>query len=348
LEIDSKLKLLENWWNFGPQDNPLLFIQVLKDDHEVLPDTDDLKKYWTDVDFIMKRVIKTIDNTNYYGVAMPYHYVDFSATAMPCSLGGEIEYVNKETVWSHPVFDKIEDVLTVNLSEENIAYYTLREATRRSAAIAMGHHFISGWALGGILDTIAGLYGTENLLMDMALNPGEVKKVIDHILSIWLNEFDSNMNMTETLGINGHCGWTGIWAPGRTFPIQEDFAYMISPDMFREFCLPSIVKMIEAMDYPFFHLDGVGMLGHLDVLLEIDKLKVVQWVPGAGKERLDQWYDVIRKILAAGKSCQVYAVPEEIEDLVANVGSRGLLVIVKNADNEQTQRLVDRYKQINK
>jgi hypothetical protein len=292
----------------------------------------------------MKRAIKTIDNTNYYGVAMPYHYVDFGASAMPCSLGGEIEYVNKDTVWSHPVFDKLGDILRVKLSEDNIAYYAQVEATRRSVAIARGHHFVSGWALGGILDTISGLYGTENLLMDLALSPESVKRVIDHLTDVWLDEFDNNMKMIELSGNTGHvCCWTGIWTPGTTFTIQEDFAYMISPDMFRQFCLPSIVKMIEAMEFPFFHLDGVGMLGHLDMLLEIDKLKVVQWQPGAGKERLDQWYDVIRKILAAGKSCQVFANPDEIDDLVLNVGSRGLLVIVNNADNAQAQSLVDQY-----
>jgi hypothetical protein len=344
MENKSKQKLLENWWDFGPQENPLLSIQVLKDDHHVLPDTDDLEKYWTDVDFIMDRVIKTIDNTNYYGVAMPYHYIDFSACAMPCSLGGRLEYVNRDTVWSHPVFDHLEDILNVKLSENNIAYRSQIETTRRSVLIAKDHHFVSPWALGGILDIISGLYPTEQLLMDLVLNPEKVKRVVDYLMGVWLDEFEYDTKLIETSGNYGHvCCWTGIWAPGTTFPIQEDFAYMISPDMFRGFCLPNIVKMIEAMDYPLFHLDGIGMLGHLDMLLEIDKLKAVQWQPGAGKERLDQWYDVIRKILAAGKSCQVFADPDEIEALAANAGTRGLLAIVKNADNTQAQRLVEKY-----
>ncbi|MFI4912386.1 MAG: hypothetical protein ACIAQZ_12030 [Sedimentisphaeraceae bacterium JB056] len=335
---------LENWWNFGPQSSPLLLASVLKDDHSPLPDTDDLKKYWTDVDFIIERNMRTIDATNYYGVAVPFHYIDFSASAMPCALGGEIEYVNKDTVWSHPVFDNIGDVLSVSLSEDNIAYYAQVEALRRSVKLAKGHHYVSNWSFGGLLDTISGLYGAEELLMDLVISPDKVKEAVDYLLKIWIDEFNKIAKMIEACGNSGHiCNWTGIWAPGTTFPIQEDFAYMISPDMFGEFCLPAVRKMVEAMDYPLFHLDGTGMLGHLDMLLGIDKLKAVQWQPGAGRERLDQWYDVIRKILDSGKSCQVFAEPDEIKPLVDNVGTRGLLAIVKNVNNEQMRELEEIY-----
>ena len=335
---------LTNWWNHGPQDNPLLLIRAANDNRSQLPDTEDLEQHWTDTDFIMDRAIKTIDGTNHYGIALPFHYIDFSASAMPCSLGGRIHYVSKDTVWSHPVFDHIEDILDVSLAEDNIAYHTQIETTRRSSAIAKDHHYVSPWALGGILDTIAGLYGTENLLTDLALRPDSVKTVVDYLTQLWLDEFKNNIGLIETSANTGHvCCWTGIWAPGSTFPIQEDFAYMISPDMFRDFCLPAIERMVDAMDYPLFHLDGTGMIPHLDMLLAIDKLRVIQWQPGAGKQRLDRWYDLIRRILAAGKSCQVFADPDEIEGLTRNVGTEGLLAIINNPDNKDADILLNSF-----
>lgn len=335
---------LENWWNFGEQDRPLLLIKALKEDCPQLPDTDDLEKHWTDVDFIMDRVIKTIDNTNHYGIAVPSHYVDFSASAMPCALGGRIEYVSKDTVWSHPVFNRIEDLLEISLSEDNIAYYAQIETMRRSSAVAKDHHYVSTMALAGILDIIAGLYGTENLLMDLALKPDSVKVVMNYLTQLWIDEFNKNVEIIETSGNFGHvCCWTGIWAPGSSFPMQEDFAYMISPDMFREFCLPCVERIVDAMDYPLFHLDGTGMVGHLDMLLGIDKLKAIQWQPGAGKQRLDQWYDLIKRILDSGKSCQVFAQPDEIEPLVKNVGTKGLLAIIYDASNKDAEMLLDSF-----
>ncbi len=332
-DLETVQNELNNWWHFGPQDKMLTSAKALKENHPPLPDTDDLKRYWTDVDFILQRTMQVIDHSDYYGVSVPFHYVDFSAVAMPCALGGRIEYVNKDTIWSHPVCSDLEEILELKLTEENVAYKAQIEAMRRSVKRAKNHHYVSPWSLGGILDTISGLYGAENLLMDLILRPDLVKKVVNYLTALWLEEFRHITELIGTSGNQGHvCGWVGIWAPGTTFPIQEDFAYMISPDMFKEFCLPSIRQMIEAMDYPLFHLDGQGMLPHLDMLLEIEELKAIQWQPGAGKERLDQWYPVIQKILAAGKSCQVFAEAAEIDDLERNVGHQGMLAILRNAN----------------
>jgi hypothetical protein len=92
--------------------------------------------------------------------------------------------------------------------------------------------------------------------------------------------------------------------------------------------------MMDAMEYPLYHLDGIGALPHLDMLLELPNLRAIQWVPGAGKERLAQWYDVIRKILGARKSVQVFAQVDEVDDLIANVGTRGLLISVSGSEEE--------------
>jgi len=97
------------------------------------------------------------------------------------------------------------------------------------------------------------------------------------------------------------------------------------------------------MDYPFFHVDGTGMIPHVDALLEIGGLKAIQWQPGAGHERLDQWYGLLRKILASGKALQVYARAEEVEALVRNVGANRLLVIVRDSPRDEVLRLAERY-----
>jgi hypothetical protein len=202
---------------------------------------------------------------------------------------------------------------------------------------------VGAYALGGITDILAGLYGTEAYLIDLIMKPAAVARAMEHVKRIWIACFDEIHAIIARTSNPGTIGWAGVWAPGTTFPLQEDFSYMISNEMFRRFCLPHIVDQVEAMAYPFYHLDGIGALCHLDTLLDIDKLKVIQWVPGAGKERVAQWYDLIRRILNAGKSIQVFAEPDEVDALVANVGTQGLLITVNGATADEAQRLAERY-----
>ncbi len=111
--------------------------------------------------------------------------------------------------------------------------------------------------------------------------------------------------------------------------------------MFREFLLPALHRIVEAMPYPMFHLDGTT--NHLEALLSIPELRAIQWVPGPGREELAPWYGLIRRIKEAGKSVEVFARPDEIDDLVANVGARGLLIGCSGLSKEEAERLVDRY-----
>jgi 5-methyltetrahydrofolate--homocysteine methyltransferase len=93
--------------------------------------------------------------------------------------------------------------------------------------------------------------------------------------------------------------------------------------------------MIDNMEYPFYHLDGTGQIPHLDTILQFEKLKVVQWQPGAGKEDLKQWYELIKKIIDNKKSVQLYSRVEEVKPLVEYLGSaKGVLCILTNATEE--------------
>ncbi len=334
---------LSNWWEFGDQKNPCILITLPPENNTLLPDTNDLDKWWRDTDFTIDRQMILMEQQRYFGQAVPFHYIDCSSSAMAGVLGARMQLVNKETMWAYPCFESVEEVIEMPLARDTFWYQQAKTLTERSVDLAYDHHFVSLFAMEGITDILAGLYGTENFLVDLISKPEQVKTAAELVKGYWIDlfkEFQAYLNRT---GNRGHIGWAGIWAPGSHFPLQEDFSYMISNEMFREFVLPHLLDMIDVMEYPLYHLDGIGAIPHLDTLLQIRKLKAIQWVPGAGKERLSQWYELIRKILAGGKSVQVFADVDEIDDLVAQVGARGLLVTVQNADAEQAQKIIDKY-----
>jgi hypothetical protein len=338
-EVENRLR---NWWAGGGQEHPLILATVQRA-NTVLPSTGDLNRHWLDQDFIMERKLREIEATEYHGVAVPYHYVDHGSSAMAGVLGCPLVFVDPETIWANPRFETLDQVLDCVLGTDAEVYAHITEITRRSTALARDHHFVAPFALEGMSDLMAALYGGENFMMDLMDRPEDVMRAMERLKSIWLKTFSEISRLIAKSGNPGGIGWVGIWAPGSTFPMQEDVSYSISAEMFRRFLIPHIRDQIAAMEYSFFHVDGMGMIPHLDALLEIRELKAIQWQPGAGHERLDKWYELLRKILAAGKSLQVYARAEEVEALVHNVGADRLLVIVRDATRDEIRRLTERY-----
>ena len=345
--MDSDLfDRLSNWWMSGDQDRPCIIMSRLADGPTQIPRTENLNTYWTDLDFRIRRRMDILENTINYGEAVLHHYIDFGASAMPGVLGAHMEQVNEETIWAHPVYKSIDEVLEAPFWDtwrDGLYYKMISELTRRSTALAFNHHFVTDFALGGTMDNLAALYGTENLLIDLIEQPEKVNRALSELKQVWIEAFTDMNAIIAEAGNRGGIGWAGIWAPGTTFPIQEDISYMLSPTMFREFCLPHIRDYVDAMGFPLYHLDGVGAIPHLDALLEIDALKVIQWVPGAGREDVAEWYELIAKILAAGKSCQVYARADEIPGLIDATGSRGLLISCLDADEAQADTVAQKY-----
>ena len=333
---------LRNWWDGGDQENPLILATVRREGLEV-PATDDLNRHWLDRDFIIERTMREIEATEYLGVAVPYHYVDHDSSAMAGVLGCPLVFVDRETIWANPRFQTLDQILEATPALHSAIYEHITEITRRSVALAAGHHFVAPFALEGMSDLMAALYGGENFMMDLVDRPGDVARAMGRLKKLWLQAFAEIQGLIAKSGNPGGIGWVGIWAPGSTFPLQEDVAYSLSAELFRTFLIPPIRDQIAAMDYPFFHVDGTGMIPHVDALLEIGGLKAIQWQPGAGHERLDQWYGLLRKILASGKALQVYARAEEVEALVRNVGANRLLVIVRDSPRDEVLRLAERY-----
>lgn len=265
---------LRNWWAGGAQKHPLILATTQRV-NPVIPATDDLNRHWLDRDFIIERKLREIEATEYHGVAVPYHYVDHGSSAMAGVLGCPLVFVDQETIWANPRFESLDQVLDCPLGTASPVYAHITEITRRSVARARDHHFVAPFAMEGMSDLMAALYGGENFMMDLVERPEDVARAMGRLKEIWLRTWTEIQGLIARSGNRGGIGWVGIWAPGSTFPLQEDVAYSISAEMFRKFLIPHIRDQIAAMDCPFFHVDGIGMIPHVDALLEIRELKAI-------------------------------------------------------------------------
>ena len=140
------------------------------------------------------------------------------------------------------------------------------------------------------MDTVASLRTTEGLLYDLVDHPEEVERLIWEVHRTWWEYYDA-LDAVIGPGCPGRRPWAPTWAPGRTYMLQCDFSYMIGPEMFERFVLPELTASCRRLEYAFYHLDGVGQLAHLDMLLGIPELHGIQWIPGDGKPGPEEWVE---------------------------------------------------------
>jgi hypothetical protein len=120
--------------------------------------------------------------------------------------------------------------------------------------------------------------------------------------------------------------------------------------MFKEFVLPRVREQCEYLDYSLYHVDGPQALRTIDPLLEIESLTALQFTPGPQVPQGGNpcWYDLYKKIKAAGKSVMaVWIEPEQIKPLLDAVGPEGMYLMINLVEErqiEETALILDQYR----
>jgi 5-methyltetrahydrofolate--homocysteine methyltransferase len=273
--------------------------------------------------------------THFYGDSFPWWWINCGPGILAGFLGANVNSVvdPSETVWFSPFQQK--DIQDINLEydADNIWWKRVKELTSAAVERYEGRLAVSHTDLGGNLDVLASLLGTEKLLFDLIDCPEEVERVAEQITNLWLRYYDELDALIRPPCCGTSC-WTPIWSSGKTYMLQCDFAYMISPAMFERFVLPDLIACCDHLDHGFYHLDGKGQIPHLDLLLSIPRLRGIQWIPGDGQPSPDQWLPVLKRIRDGGKLCQVFVSPEGARTIVEHLGGRGFLLVIEHSDRE--------------
>ena len=177
--------------------------------------------------------------------------------------------------------------------------------------------------LGGVADILSTFRPADLLPMDFYDEPEQIRRLLREITVAW-HEFYVDIASVIRGATPGFSDWSGIFCEDSVYILQCDYAYMIGPEMFREFILPGLTYDCENLGHSFYHLDGVGQLAHLDMLLGVERLDGIQWIPGDGKKPCEDWPEVYRSILDGGKLAQFGWRPlEAFEKLLNSLGSNG-------------------------
>jgi 5-methyltetrahydrofolate--homocysteine methyltransferase len=267
--------------------------------------------------------------TSYHADAFPTLWVNLGPGIMSGFMGARVHSVTEpsETVWFSAVPSVSVGDLDLTYDPQNLWWKRAREFTaamvqRWAGQLAVGHT-----DLGGNMDILAAFCSTEGLLLSLVDGPEQVERMVRRVTELWLRYYDELDALIHPTCRGTTC-WTPIWSSGRTYMLQCDFSYMISPAMFERFVLPDLTACCDHLDHGFYHLDGKGEIPHLDALLSIQRLRGIQWVPGEGQLPPEQWLPLLKRIRDGGKLCQVFVSPEGARTIVRNLGGRGFLLVI--------------------
>lgn len=329
----------EEWSLFwqGKQDHPMVWIEYRDADTESISERQHcLAEYSCQItpEQIVDIEEKYIRQTHFLGDAFPKFILNFGPGSSAAYFGCETGAAD-DTAWFEKIDKPIKEIAFE--IDTNNYWYQRKNAIIEVALKRWGGLVQIGYSdMGGNLDILASLRGTNELLMDICDHGDTIDKAVRDLTQAWI-EIHRDETIRIGQGCPGFTSWGPMWSQGTTYMLQSDFSYMISPDMFKRFVMPDLLTCCDYLENSFYHLDGKGQLPHLDMILSIEKLKGIQWIPGAGQSAPEEWLDVLKKILNAGKLCQVQVTPEGACKLKKTLSGKGFIFHI-NLSNEKLSK----------
>lgn len=264
---------------------------------------------------------------------LPCAHVDLGPGSLALLLGATPGF-SPDTVWFHPCMEtepEPEKLPPLRFDANNPWWRITEDLLRHCAELARGKYFVGCPDLIENLDVLSSLRGAQTLCLDMLERPEWVEQKVWEINNVWFEAYQRIYDIIKLEDDSSAFGAFCVWGPGKTAKLQCDSSAMISPAMFRRFVVPALTAQCDWLDQSLYHLDGTQAMGHLDALLEIESLDAIEWTPQSGIEdgSHPRWYDLYRRILAAGKSVQVVGVkPDEVMPLLDAIGTDGVYILL--------------------
>lgn len=296
---------------------------------------EELERYYMDETWILERKLEEMEKTYYGGDAFPCIFPYFGTGGHAKYLSSKVIY-QPNTIWIPPVIEEYGDFDFQFDAATNENFQKERRIIAFLAKEGQGKFFVSPPDNCGSLDALSQLRGDSNLLMDLYDQPEEVLAAVDHLVDI-LNRTNDYIFSAIRENNDGGCvhGWMNVWSPGPVMQLQCDASVMISPASFKEIVVPELVKSAAPLTHGIYHMDGREQLRHLDYILGIPQIHMIQWVQVAGQPTVENFIPELRKIQESGRGLVIQIKKEQLDHLLSQLSPRGLNLIVMDACSRQ-------------
>jgi hypothetical protein len=342
-DMDDVRERMTAFWNGGDIGRPAMHIRIPTD--EILEDLPvmDMPAEITSPNYTVKSFEWRVNSgqrcgvgSRYFGEQVPYTSPDLAPNCLALFLGCKgVE--GERTVWCEPFITNPDtDTPEFVFNDENFYWDFSRKLCLEYKRLGEGKFMQQFPDLIEGLDTLSALRGTQELLFDLIERPEWVHDCLTKISKVYFDYYDKYYEMIKD-ETGGSCFWA--WAPGRMAKFQCDFSAMISPDMFGEFMVPVLNDLCNNTDYSMYHWDGPDAIPHLDHLISIENLDMIQWTPGAGANAScdPEWWPLFHRAFEGGKKVLIGCrTIEQLQALKTEFGSKckGFLLEFGGATSE--------------
>jgi hypothetical protein len=295
---------------------------------------------WADPEAIVKRSRALFAASWFGGESFPGIWLNLGPSGHAGFFKGVRYHVNDDSVWFTPTVG--DDYGALQFDSASELFRLTMEMGRYYVQDSRGDYFVSVPDTAGNLDALAHLRGSEDLLMDMAMEHEGIPLALQELQQAWCRAMDAVHAMTcEVNDGGGMIYWLKCWAPGFLGQLQLDISVMISPDLYQQYGVPELEEQSRHLEYPLYHLDGAQQVRHLDHLLSVERIRAIQWTSVAGQQGPSYYMEALKRIQASGKSLLISVSDVcEVEPLLRNLSSKGLYLVLDAADQDQAETLV--------
>lgn len=329
----------ENWRRFwaGTLGRPILLAEPPKRGVEPVP-----KPPWgaafscDNYDALADQALRWAETHEFLGDAVPFYYPSLIIDLLPAFLGVEIVSVREPWGTDTHAIPCLGDLNSAEIRFRRDSIWwekwaRLTECIKRKCAGRL--IFGTAQPYYNNLDTLAALRGNVQLLTDLYDNPAGVHRAMRQVMNAYA---EVSAEVCRLLDIEKHGSVTGhgFYADGKAATPQCDFGFNIGKEHFDEFALPYLREELGHLDAVEYHLDGPGNITHLESICSLDKVKVIQWVPGAGDNPRKDWTSLFERIDALGQGLWLSAgSPEAAVALWQKYRGSGRMILNVHAED---------------
>lgn len=343
-KFSKQLLMYEKFWKREKLSRPILNISTQKKEFYKKPES--IEQKWLDENFIVGSAIHDSQSREFLAEGIPFLFTNFGAGCLSACIGGDYQ-LSENTIWfdRNPIIDDWEKLPEIKFDTNSEMWQNVERVQKKAFRHSEFNTSITD--IGGILDIICSLRGTENMLYDLYDYPDEVKAMTKHVTKLWFEAFELQKEAVKNAG-QPYNNWMNIPSSKPWYPIQCDFSYMISPVQFEKFVLPHIIEQVNHLERSVYHLDGVGEIPHLDMLLDIEDLTAIQWVPGGGQPPKwdEKWFSMYKKIQDKKKNLVLNGgFPlndlKAAEKIIKSLEPTGVYISFTAPDKDTAERIVE-------